>query len=109
MSTRGMFIDGQWREGAGSAFRSIDPGSGDVVWEGASAGAAEIEASVAAARKAWESWAELPIQQRILYLQHFAEQLTGRRAELSEAISRETGKPRWEAGSEVESMIEGKS
>ena len=60
---------------------------------------------MSAARTALVRWADLPLQQRIYVLQHFAEQLTAHRSELAEAISREVGKPRWEAISEVDSMI----
>lgn len=105
MAAQSHFIDGRWAEGSGPAFESHDPVTGDVVWHGAAAGAGEIDRAIAGARNAWETWAELPIEQRIGFLTRFAEGLKSRRAELAEAISREVGKPKWEALSEVDSMI----
>ncbi len=32
-----ILIDGQWFEGHGEAFHSIDPANGERVWEGAAA------------------------------------------------------------------------
>jgi succinylglutamic semialdehyde dehydrogenase len=105
MAAQSHFIDGRWIEGSGLAFESHDPATGEIVWQGASAAINEIDAAVAAARKASEASAESPIEQRIGFLTRFAEGLKSRRADLAEAISRETGKPRWEAQSEVDSMI----
>jgi len=105
MAAKSHFIDGQWIEGTGASFASHEPATGDVVWEGKSAQMPEIDRAVSAARSALPAWADLPLQQRIFVLQHFAEQLTAHRSELAEAISREVGKPRWEAISEVDSMI----
>ena len=87
MAQPSQFIDGQWAEGTGSAFESHDPASGELVWQGASAGAGEIDGAVAAARRASETWAELSIEQRIGFLTCFAEGLRSRRSELAEAIS----------------------
>src|SRR5882724_6233592 len=107
MAAKSHFIDGVWIDGAGQPFKSTDPGtaSADVVWEGPTATPVDIDSAVAAARNAWDSWADLPIAQRIFFLQGFAQQLKDNRAKLAEAISRETGKPTWEALGEVDSMI----
>jgi len=105
VAAKSHFIDGHWTDGAGAAFESHDPATGQVVWQGWAATGEEIDRAVVAARKASESWADLPLQQRIFFLQQFAEQLKAHRAELAEAISREAGKPRWEALGEVDSMI----
>lgn len=105
MAAKSHFIDGQWVAGTAAPFRSLNPATGETVWEGMSAADPEVGAAVAAARKALGSWADVPLPQRIYFLQHFADQLKTNRGDLAEAISRETGKPRWEAGSEVDSMI----
>jgi len=55
--------------------------------------------------RAADSWAAVPLTQRIFFLERFAQQLKDNRARLAESISRETGKPTWEALSEVDSMI----
>ena len=105
MAAKSHYIDGHWIDGAGAPFHSSDPATGESVWQGHAAGQSEIDQFVAAAHKALESWSDTPLPQRIFFLQKFAEQLKANRADLAEAISRETGKPRWEALSEVDSMI----
>src|SRR5689334_21003828 len=108
MATKSHFIDGRWLESpAGPSFKSTDPATappGDLVWEGFAATNEEVDQAVKAARDAAESWASVPVQQRIFYLERFAQLLKDHRAKLAEAISKETGKPTWEALSEVDSM-----
>ena len=86
-------------------FSSINPATGDPVWTGRAASPSEIEAAVAAARRAFESWSNTSMDHRIHVLQSFTEQLKQRKPELTEAISRETGKPKWESAAEVDTMI----
>jgi succinylglutamic semialdehyde dehydrogenase len=107
MAAKSHFIDGHWLDApAGQCFQSTDPATaGQVVWEGHAATGEEVDRAVAAARSAAESWANLPPTQRAFFLEHFARQLKDHRAELAESISRETGKPTWEALGEVDSMI----
>ena len=64
-----------------------------------------VNDAVAAARAALESWAQMPVARRIVYLEAFAEQLRQNKATLLEIISDETGKPRWESATEVDAMI----
>src|SRR6185312_713562 len=109
MATKSHFIDGQWVESpAGQPFRSTDPATaapGEVVWEAPAATPDEVDRAVVAARKAAESWASLPVPQRTLHLERFAQQLKDHRSEVATSISRKVGKPTWEALSEVDSMI----
>ncbi|HEY1628344.1 MAG TPA: succinylglutamate-semialdehyde dehydrogenase [Tepidisphaeraceae bacterium] len=88
-----------------SEFQSIDPASGEIVWRGSAATPAEIDRAVSDARGAFDSWATLLVEDRAKYLRAFAEQLGKRHEEFTEAICRETGKPRWEAATETDSMI----
>ncbi|HSU68479.1 MAG TPA: succinylglutamate-semialdehyde dehydrogenase [Tepidisphaeraceae bacterium] len=105
MAAKSLFISGQWADGSGPEFTSLNPATRQPVWQGRSAGAEEIAQAIAAARRASDTWGALPLQQRIFHLQHFADQLKAHRDELAEIISKETGKPRWEALGEVDSMI----
>ena len=100
-----LFIAGRWTAGGGAAFRSSDPASGETVWEGASATAADCAAAVAAARAAQPAWAERPLDERVALVRAFAHALDERRATLAETISRETGKLLWESRAEAGSMI----
>ncbi len=88
-----------------AVFVSINPASGETVWQGGAASADDCAGAIAAARRAFPAWAARPADARIAILQRYAEVLGERRAALAEAIARETGKPLWEAQTEVASMI----
>ncbi|WP_447751438.1 succinylglutamate-semialdehyde dehydrogenase [Sphingopyxis fribergensis] len=88
-----------------ATFVSIDPASGDRVWEGAAASSDDCARAVAAARAAFPAWAGQAASARIAILQRYAAVLGERQAMLAEAIARETGKPLWETETEVASMI----
>lgn len=105
MPAMSLFIDGCWIEGAGPSIVSRDPATEQPVWQGNAATAPQIDAAMASARNALERWAELTVENRIAFLLGFAEQLKNHRSELSEIISQEAGKPRWESLTEVDSMI----
>jgi len=98
------FVTGRWSPGEGPELSSTDPATGQLNWSGRAATEAEIDRGVASARSAAESWASAPLSKRIELVQAIAAGYKQRRAELAEAISRETGKPRWEAWSEVDTM-----
>ena len=88
-----------------SLIRSIDPATGEPVWEGAGAVAEEVSAALLRAREAFPGWAALPVETRIGAVQRFKAVLEARRDAMAETISRETGKPRWESLAELGSMI----
>ncbi|SDH94981.1 succinylglutamic semialdehyde dehydrogenase [Pseudomonas delhiensis] len=99
------YIAGQWQAGEGDALESLDPVSQAVVWSGRAASAAQVDAAVAAARAAFPAWARRPLEERIAVLEAFAATLKARGDELARAIGEETGKPLWEATTEVTSMV----
>ena len=86
-------------------FSSLNPATGESVWRGAAATPAEIDAAVVTARRAARDWARRPLADREVILRAFAQTLAVRKGILADAISRETGKPAWEARGEVDSMI----
>jgi succinylglutamic semialdehyde dehydrogenase len=100
-----LFNNGRWETGAGTNFRSINPATGQVVWEGAAADHGQTDRAIEAARAAAPAWAERSIDQRISFLNAFAKQLKSHRDELAEAISLEIGKPKWESLTEVDAMV----
>lgn len=83
---------------------SIDPASGQTVWEGPEATTAEVAAAVEAARAAFPDWADRPRQDRIDAMKRYQAVLKRRAPEIAEAISRETGKALWETTAELGSM-----
>jgi succinylglutamic semialdehyde dehydrogenase len=98
-------IGSRWREGDGVAFHSTDPATGRPVWQGRGATGEEVAAAVAAARAAFEPWADRTPEDRARVLEAFAEQLKANKTALAELISTETGKPLWESDEEVAAMV----
>ncbi len=64
-----------------------------------------VQEACAAAKRAFLQWARLPQEKRNEYLKRLKEVYIAHTSELQEAISRETGKPAWEALTEVKAMI----
>lgn len=99
------YIAGQWQPGQGESLQSLDPVSQAVLWQGQGATAAQVDAAVAAARGAFSLWAAHSLDGRIAVLERFAACLKSRADEVARAIGEETGKPLWEAATEVNSMV----
>lgn len=85
--------------------QSLDPVSQAVVWQGQGASAAQVDEAVNAARGAFSLWAAHSLDGRIAVLERFAAALKSHADELARAIGEETGKPLWEAATEVTSMV----
>src|SRR6476661_8164326 len=81
---------------------SMDPSTGKQIWSGKIGDAA---AEVAAARAAWPEWAAHSHAYRIEAVRRFANVVRAREPEFAELISKETGKPFWEARTEVAAVI----
>lgn len=99
------FIGGRWVESEGAAFDSRNPVTQAVVWQGRAASPATIDAAVTAARAAFPAWSALSTATRIAALKAFAAQLGEHKSALARTIGLETGKPLWEAATEVATMI----
>ena len=100
-----LLIGGHWSEGGGPEFASIGPSSGETVWRGKAAGAAEVDHAVQAARSAFGAWADLPFAERERIARTFAALLEKNKESLARIIGRETGKPLWETRTEVATMV----
>jgi succinylglutamic semialdehyde dehydrogenase len=81
---------------------STEPASGSIVWSGEAGDAA---AEVAAAREALPEWANHSVPYRSEALRRFANVVRKREQEFATLIARETGKPFWEAQTEVAAVI----
>lgn len=99
-----LYVEGVWRAANGAEFRSLDPMSGDAVWRGRAADAVDVDAAVRAARQAQPDWARQGVEARLAILERFAAIVTAHAETLADAIGRETGKPLWEARTEVATM-----
>ncbi|HEY4350158.1 MAG TPA: succinylglutamate-semialdehyde dehydrogenase [Paraburkholderia sp.] len=99
-----LLIDGSWTAGSGAAFASRNPATNGIVWEGNSASPDDVERAVAGARRAFAQWSATPFEARCAIARRFATLLSERKEALAAAIGRETGKPLWEARTEVAAM-----
>ena len=81
---------------------SYEPATGEELWRGPHGNVDEV---VARARRAWPEWAAMPLATRIERVRRFANEVRKEQEEFAELIARETGKPMWEARTEVEAVI----
>lgn len=105
MQVQDNYIAGEWVSGKGAAFETINPATNESIWHGHSADHAQIEHAVQAAREAFPTWMSLSFEARYNYLLRFNQQLTAQQEQLTEILSQETGKPLWEAKTEISAMI----
>ncbi|KAF4407306.1 betaine-aldehyde dehydrogenase [Streptomyces sp. Ru87] len=90
----GLFVDGEFREAAdGKVFKTVSPSSEEVLSEVAQASAADVDAAVQAARKAFGTWSVLPGAERAKYLFRIARIVQERSRELAVLESLDNGKP----------------
>jgi len=98
-----LLIDGCWVESRDLArFEVLDPANGAVVGTVPDAGAADIDAAIAAASKALRPWRRLPARERGRILLNCAAVVRDRLPDIAFTMTREQGKPLAEAKAEVE-------
>lgn len=100
-----QLINGAWVTGKADPFIKHDPVSASLLWQGASASAGQVAAAIDAARGAFPGWARIPFAERQALVERFVDVLSEHREALATAIASETGKPLWEARTEVGAMI----
>src|SRR5436190_15625844 len=81
---------------------STEPATGAEVWSGP---VGDAGAEVAAARAAWPEWAAHSVTYRMETLRRFANVVRSKEEAFADLIARETGKPYWEAKTEVASVM----
>lgn len=81
---------------------STEPATGATLWSGK---ISDVNEEVALARAAWPQWAAQPITARIETMRRFANLVRSKNDKLADLIARETGKPIWEALTEVDAVI----
>ncbi len=91
----GLFIDGAFVDSLdGRAFKTISPATEEVLAEVTEAGPRDVDAAVAAARRAYEkTWSVLPAKERGKYLFRIARLIQERSRELAVLESLDNGKP----------------
>jgi gamma-glutamyl-gamma-aminobutyraldehyde dehydrogenase len=101
-------IDGAEEAGSGATFPVVSPRDGRILAEVADGGTAEVDAAVAAARRAFDTgpWPRLAPAERGRALLRLAGLLEERREELALTVSLEMGKPITDAyGIELRAVI----
>ncbi len=81
---------------------STEPATGAIVWRGT---ISDVDTEVDLAAAAWPEWASRSLAYRVEAVRRFANVIRQRTDAMIDMISRETGKPLWEARTEVESVI----
>ncbi|GJM43303.1 MAG: methylmalonate semialdehyde dehydrogenase [acylating] 1 [Gemmatimonadota bacterium] len=101
------YVDGRWIDVAASQTQQVrNPATGAVIAEVPLGGAAEVDAAVQAAHRAYASWREVPPIQRARYLFEFKNLLEKNFEELAATLTREHGKTLHESRGSVRRGIE---
>ncbi|MEU1386006.1 MULTISPECIES: aldehyde dehydrogenase family protein [unclassified Nonomuraea] len=89
----GLFINGEFADGSGSPFKTVNPATEEKLAEVASASSDDVDRAVQAARKAFGVWSALPGAERAKYLFRIARLIQERARELAVLESLDNGKP----------------
>jgi len=100
-----LLIAGAWVGGHGPTFQSKNPATGEILWQGHAASAEDVGAAISSAQAAATAWSERTVDDRAACLLRFSEALKANSDRVATSISREVGKPDWEALTEVNSMV----
>ncbi len=101
---KSLFINGQWFEGTGDLFKSINPSDGTELWEGNSASSTEINAAFDAAKSAHKVWSTMSFVSRKEIILKFKKLALEANPEMTELISKETGKQLWDSKGEASAL-----
>jgi acyl-CoA reductase-like NAD-dependent aldehyde dehydrogenase len=103
-----MLIAGEKTEGsAGSGIDVVNPATEEVIGSVPNGGAADVDAAVQAAHKAFGEWSKTDAEHRATLLRKAIALIERDRKELTLSLVQEQGKPLTEAGGEVAHMIHG--
>lgn len=99
-----LLIDGALAEGAGT-LDVVDPATGHVFATCARADRAQLDAAVAAAKRAFPTWSTLKHGERRQYIERLADAMEARQEEFCNLLTREQGKPTPQAQFEIGGSI----
>jgi succinate-semialdehyde dehydrogenase/glutarate-semialdehyde dehydrogenase len=103
----GLYIDGKWTAARdGAVVEVIDPATEETIGHIPKAGAADLDAALAAAKRGFEAWRRVPPWERSQLLRRAAETLRARVEAIARLMSIETGKPIAEARAELGGAVE---
>ncbi|OUS27953.1 succinylglutamate-semialdehyde dehydrogenase [Thalassotalea sp. 42_200_T64] len=105
MTNSVQFINGQWLPGMGNSMSSLNPALNEVIWQGESASAEQVNEAINSARIAFEDWGFASVEHRLVVIKRYMDVLTEHKEKIATAIAQETGKPIWETRTEAGAMI----
>lgn len=88
-----------------STFTSVNPTTGEKIWEGPSANLKDINNIMRTAEQGFKFWSGLTSEQRIKQLEFYQSKLKENKEKLKMVLSEELGKPLWESETEILAMI----
>ena len=87
-----LFYDGQWQSAHGTEFsKVINPATEEVIAEVIQANHEDVDSAVKAAKQAFPSWNQTPLEERVKYIEKVLELVKDRGAEIAETIVAELG------------------
>lgn len=102
---KSIFINNDWHQGEGEVLESICPLTQDILWQDNQASKEQVTQAMSAANKAFVNWSAISLDKRIKYIESYKLLLERQLESLALLISKEVGKPLWEAKIEISGMI----
>ncbi len=99
------YIAGEWQAGQGAEWERLSPSDDEPVWHGRWATTEQTEHALETTHRGFATWSETKLEERITICKNFAQQVGEGQEELAALIATETGKPLWEARTEVAAVI----
>src|SRR5438045_5753014 len=101
VSSGKLLINGQWLEGSGKAFDTVNPATGEVLTQVSEASPSDVDQAVGAARKAFDEvggpWRKMSASERGKVLWRIADLVEKNIDELAELETLDNGKPIFES------------
>lgn len=85
--------------------KSLSPVDGGIVWEGDATPESDVALALQRAHLAALRWRRSDVKERIEVVRQFGRLLDRGRAEITDLITREVGKPGWDASAEVNAAV----
>ncbi|GJL82726.1 MAG: N-succinylglutamate 5-semialdehyde dehydrogenase [marine bacterium B5-7] len=101
----GVFADGTYHQGGGEIFESLNPVTGECLWQGHCADKNDIDLACQSARRALADWNRIGIDQRTTIIKRFATILGEHSEDIARTIATETGKALWDCRQELSASV----
>lgn len=100
-----LFINNEWCSGHGPTLNAYSPDGKILTWSAKTASDNQVDLAVSASKQANRGWQQLTTGERVSFIKQFGRLLVEHKQKLAEVINSETGKPIWEALTEVAAMV----